>query len=67
MAIVPVAPIEISGHLAWRLAEALSSAGLVALEQGRLERAYQAFTEGLRTTRSWTVPTVLEGLANVAV
>jgi hypothetical protein len=49
------------------IAEVLTDVGVVALEQGQDERAEQAFAESLVTTTTWTLGTVLEGLAGVAV
>ena len=49
------------------LAEVLTDVGLVALEQGEHRHAQHAFAESLRTTKTWTLGTVLEGLGSVAV
>jgi predicted ATPase len=49
------------------IAEVLTDVGIVALEQGKHEQAQQAFAESLVTTTTWTLGTVLEGLAGSAV
>jgi tetratricopeptide (TPR) repeat protein len=49
------------------IAEVLTDVGVVALEQGKYERARQAFAESLETATTWTLGTVLEGLAGIAV
>jgi non-specific serine/threonine protein kinase len=49
------------------IAEVLTDVGVVALEQGKDDRAQQAFAESLVTATTWTLGTVLEGLAGVAV
>jgi hypothetical protein len=48
------------------IAEVLMAVGLVALEQGQHEQAQQALVESLGTATTWTLGTVLEGLAGVA-
>jgi tetratricopeptide (TPR) repeat protein len=48
-------------------AEVLTDVGVVALEQGEYGRAQQAFAESLVTATTWTLGTVLEGLAAIAV
>jgi tetratricopeptide (TPR) repeat protein len=49
------------------IAEVLTDVGVVALEQGQYDRAQQAFAESLMTATTWTLGTVLEGLAGSAV
>jgi predicted ATPase len=49
------------------IAEVLTDVGVVALEQGKDEQARQAFAESLATKTTWTLGTILEGLAGIAV
>jgi predicted ATPase/DNA-binding XRE family transcriptional regulator len=49
------------------IAEVLTDVGVVALEQGKYDQAQQAFVESLVTATTWTLGTVLEGLAGSAV
>jgi predicted ATPase/transcriptional regulator with XRE-family HTH domain len=49
------------------IAEVLTDVGVVALEQSEYERAQRTFAESLATATTWTLGTVLEGLAASAV